>query len=170
MITNPTKTILHTTPGYSQKGAVLIVSLMILLVLTILGISGLSGASLQERMAHNFQQALVAFQSAESAISRSVIAGNPDTNTYYVQASDPLEAARQAGLGNVITYANPDSYEADTTTTVAYLGGGNRCTGISFELGCNKFNITVTATIAATNTTTTHIQTVERTAPGGSGP
>jgi type IV pilus assembly protein PilX len=170
MKAQPTNTVMYAAPSHQQKGAVLIVSLMILLVLTILGISGLSGSSLQERMAHNFQQSLIAFQSAESAISRAVIAGNPDTHTYYVQASDPLESARQAGLGTVVTYTNPDSYEADTTTTVAYLGGGNRCTGISFSLGCNRFNITVVATIAATNTTTTHVQTVERTAPGGSKP
>ena len=170
MIPTLTNTFMRTTPRHQQKGAVLIVSLMILLVLTVLGISGLSGASLQERMAHNFQQALVAFQSAESAISRAVIAGNPDTDTYYVQASDPLESARQVGLGNTVTYANPDTYAANTTTTVAYVGGGNRCPGTSFVLGCNKFNITVTATIAATNTSATHVQTVERTAPGGSGP
>lgn len=155
---------------HQQKGAVLIISLMLMMVLTILGLSGLSGASLEERMAHNFQQSIVAFQSAESAIARTVIAGNPDDKIFYISDYDPIEAARQAGVNSVIDYDNPDSYESDTSITVVYKGGGNRCVGFSYELSCSKFDITVASTIAATSTNTTHVQTVERIGPGGSGP
>lgn len=170
MMPTPTNTVMYTTTGHQQKGAVLIVSLMILLVLTILGISGLSSSSLQERMAHNFQQSLVAFQSAESAISRAVIAGNPDSSTYYVQATDPLESALQAGINNTVTYANPDTYEANTATNIVYTGIGSGCPDTTFTMPCNKFDITVAASIATTNTTTTHVQTVGRIGPGRSGP
>lgn len=53
---------------HEQKGAVLLVSLMILLVLTLIGVSSLNGSLLEEKMAANSQTSTTVFQSAESAI------------------------------------------------------------------------------------------------------
>lgn len=57
-----------TYPPVHQKGAALIVSLLILLVMTVLGVSAMSTSVLQERMANNHHQRQVAFQAAEAAL------------------------------------------------------------------------------------------------------
>ncbi|MCB1926124.1 MAG: pilus assembly protein PilX [Gammaproteobacteria bacterium] len=53
---------------HGEKGAVLIVSLVILLVLTIIGISGAQRSVMEERMAGNYRDRLVAFQATETAL------------------------------------------------------------------------------------------------------
>ena len=52
----------------SQKGSVLIVSLIFLLLLTIVGVSSMNMTSLEERMAGNFRDHDLAFQAAEAAL------------------------------------------------------------------------------------------------------
>lgn len=52
----------------SQRGATLMVSLVILSVMTIVGVSTMQSATLQERMASNARQKLVARSAAESAL------------------------------------------------------------------------------------------------------
>ena len=52
----------------NQKGAALIVGLVLMLVLTVLGISGMNMASLELQMANNTQAAQLAFQAAETGI------------------------------------------------------------------------------------------------------
>lgn len=56
----------HQSNRHAQRGAVLIVSLILLLVMTILALSGSQMARLQERMSGNIRDADVAFQSAEA--------------------------------------------------------------------------------------------------------
>ena len=51
-----------------QGGSVLIVALVILVILTLLGMSGMNNTLMQERMARNMQEALSAFQAAESGL------------------------------------------------------------------------------------------------------
>jgi len=51
-----------------QKGAALIVGLVLMLVLTVLGISGMNMATLELTMARNTQAAQLAFQAAETGI------------------------------------------------------------------------------------------------------
>ncbi|MBL4851071.1 MAG: hypothetical protein JKY90_02145 [Gammaproteobacteria bacterium] len=57
----------HLSPR-RQKGAVLVVSLLMLLVLTLLGISSMNHSSLEEKMAHATLDRNVALQSAEAAL------------------------------------------------------------------------------------------------------
>lgn len=52
----------------SQRGSVLIVSLVFLLILTLVGISAMNMSSLEERMAGNFKDHQMAFQIAEAAL------------------------------------------------------------------------------------------------------
>ncbi|MCG7530611.1 hypothetical protein MHM98_04470 [Psychrobium sp. MM17-31] len=52
----------------SQRGAVLVVSLVVLLVITLISTSQLSNAQSQSRMVSNAQQASITFNSAESAL------------------------------------------------------------------------------------------------------
>ena len=52
----------------SQRGAVLIVALVLLLVLTILGTAGIQDTAMEERMAGNFRDYSAALQAAETAL------------------------------------------------------------------------------------------------------
>jgi type IV pilus assembly protein PilX len=55
-------------PFMHQRGAALIVGLMILTIMTIIGITAMGSTTLEERMANNTRQRQVAFQSAEAAL------------------------------------------------------------------------------------------------------
>ena len=55
-------------PLNTQRGAVLLVSLMILLIMTVLGIAGMSSTTMEEKMAANNQQQQQAYQAAETAL------------------------------------------------------------------------------------------------------
>jgi type IV pilus assembly protein PilX len=56
----------------SQRGAALVVGLLLLLVLTLLAISGMNSATLELVMAGNTQYQQNAFQSAENGIEQSI--------------------------------------------------------------------------------------------------
>lgn len=58
---------LQGTP-YGQKGAVLILGLIMLLLMSIVGMAAIRGSGLQETMAGNMRERNLAFQSAESAL------------------------------------------------------------------------------------------------------
>jgi type IV pilus assembly protein PilX len=63
-----------------QKGAALIVGLVLLLVLTVLGISGMNTALLEMTMAGNTQAAQLSFQAAETGIDVAM-SGNVSTSS-----------------------------------------------------------------------------------------
>lgn len=52
----------------AQRGAVLIVGLVLLLVVTLIGVSALRTTALQERMTGNLRQTNIAFQAAEAGL------------------------------------------------------------------------------------------------------
>lgn len=54
--------------GRTQRGAVLLVSLVFLLLLTLLGVSSMQNATLQEKMASSVMMRNVSFQAAEAAL------------------------------------------------------------------------------------------------------
>ncbi len=54
--------------GTRQQGAVLITALVLLVVLTLLGVSGMQNTILEERMAGNYRDSQIAFESAEAAL------------------------------------------------------------------------------------------------------
>nr|MCU0936636.1 PilX N-terminal domain-containing pilus assembly protein [Gammaproteobacteria bacterium] len=56
-------------PARSQRGAVLIVALILLAVLTLLGVTAMSTTSLEEKMAANTQEGTRAFQIAETGLA-----------------------------------------------------------------------------------------------------
>jgi len=60
-----------------QKGAVLIVSLMMMLLLTIIGVTAMNNVTMEERMAGNLRDGDLSFQAAESALrdGENVLAG-----------------------------------------------------------------------------------------------
>ena len=53
-----------------QRGAVLVVALIMLLLMTIIGLTSMRGTNLQENMASNLRESNLSFQSAEAALRK----------------------------------------------------------------------------------------------------
>lgn len=67
-------------PRADERGAALIVGLILMLALTVLGISGMNMATLELTMANNMQSQQLAFQRAETGIDRAItMPANPGT-------------------------------------------------------------------------------------------
>lgn len=106
-----------------QRGAVLVVSLLVLLVLTLIGISSLDNSVLEEKMASNAQTSSITFQAAESAIRQAVL---PERN-------DPPGAVSDARIGeaavnrsaNGITSSSQLVYDPDVPPTIPDTNGGS---------------------------------------------
>lgn len=70
----------RTKQGVHQRGAALIVSLIIMVIMTLLGLAAIRGVTQQERMAGNSQSRSVSFQAAEKAlrdIEQTIEAASP---------------------------------------------------------------------------------------------
>ncbi len=97
-----------------QRGAALVVSLLILLVLTLIGVSGMQSTVLEERMASNTRERNIAFQAAESALR--------DAETYIDGITTTGDFDGTAGLFSD-TQDEPDYTSAatwsDNATSVA---------------------------------------------------
>ncbi|MCZ6585712.1 MAG: pilus assembly PilX N-terminal domain-containing protein, partial [Gammaproteobacteria bacterium] len=73
---------------HDQRGAVLVVGLIILMVLTVLGVSSMNTATLELTMAGNAQFHQEAFQAAETGIDISM--ARRDFNTLAPAVVDPM--------------------------------------------------------------------------------
>lgn len=116
----------------TQKGAVLILALVMMTVLTLIGVSSMSSSSLELKVASNAQQHNTAFQAAQSriAFSSAIDPVNPinfliaiDLNNppYPVQVCDPP--------------ACPDGANWAATAQVTYL---DCATGLGSSLEAGK--------------------------------
>jgi type IV pilus assembly protein PilX len=76
-------------PRMRQKGAALIVGLVLLLVLTVLGISGINMAALDLNMTSNTQSAEYAFEAAETGIDVA-LSGPVDTAAPFSYTDVPV--------------------------------------------------------------------------------
>src|SRR5882672_11919751 len=89
-----------------QRGAALVIGLILLLLLTLLAVSGMNSASLEFIMAGNEQYRANAFQAAEAGIEQSMALG----------AFNP--AAIQPPLNGA-----PNATDTWSSTIIAQLGG-----------------------------------------------
>lgn len=95
-----------------QRGAVLIIALVMLLLLTLIGVAGLRDTQLQERMAGGAQDREIALQAAEAALREAEEAvedgdvsdlDGGDAVKYYDGPDDPDDLQRKDGGGNAVT-------------------------------------------------------------------
>ena len=93
-----------TLPG-RQRGAALVIGLILLLILTVLGVSGLGTSAVEVRIADNNKQKEYAFQSAESASREELTNG----------AAITLTGAEVPGLA--VRPQNNYTYQLDTGGT-----------------------------------------------------
>ncbi len=75
-----------------QRGAVLVVGLILLMVLTVLGISGMNTATLELTMAGNTQYHQEAFQAAETGLDISIAQRNFNAAVPAILPVTPLAA------------------------------------------------------------------------------
>lgn len=64
--------------SHREKGAALVVSLILLLIMTIIGVTSLRTTTLEEKMAGNMRDKSLAFQAAEAALRDAEIVLSPD--------------------------------------------------------------------------------------------
>ena len=81
---------------YQQKGAVLIMGLVLLMALTIVGVASLSNNTLQSRMAGNLMDSNLAFNAAETAARAVQATLNPDFDS-----QDNCAGSTYDGVSNV---------------------------------------------------------------------
>jgi type IV pilus assembly protein PilX len=97
----------------AQRGAVLIVGLVILLVITMLGITGQQHTVLQERMAGNMRQNDMALQAAEAALQVGLA---------YVEEQNPIDATGTNFVSTSCTVADTETASADSDDPCTRMG------------------------------------------------
>lgn len=115
-----------------QRGAALIISLVILLVITVIGLTSMKTSILQERMSANAQNARQAFLAAEAAsqdLFRKLEPMN-SSSTEWKRALDALDAGIRVAT-TPVAYGGAGSGKA-ATAELRYLGEANLVEGHSF--------------------------------------
>jgi hypothetical protein len=105
------------TRSHRQRGASLVIALVLLLVLCVLAVSGMGSASLQLTMAGNKQYTENAFQLAETAVDRSLQLGPFSTSLPNVVAETEVTGPDGLQIG---TFSATTAFQEDT----APPGGG----------------------------------------------
>ena len=141
---NDSNTKVHILPP-RQRGAVLVIGLLILLVMTLIGVTAMSTSTMQERMSANGMNANIAFQAAESAV---------------IAAMSSLATVKSA-MGTVgpvngptVTYGS-GSLTAVGNSQVTYVGDSIP-DGTSLGIGtsgltAHQFTASSTSTVTAAN-------------------
>ena len=119
------------TPPTRQRGAALVIGLVLLLVMTLLGITGLSSSTFDLAMAGNSQNAQSSFQAAESTIEVELRLGAAGTDAPRVnenydfgggargRAETGFQASRLPPPGYSLTEFQADHYLITSTGTAA---------------------------------------------------
>ncbi len=141
--------------GSRQRGAALVVGLILLLVLTILAVSGVITSTLELRMVGNTQLQERAFQAAEVAIEDALANSPLSTSIPVLQPMIP----------------NPDSPDDQYSFALGFVGAaplGSGMTGYSIGTGFTTYHFQVDATgTAPGNAMAQHVQSFYIIGPGG---
>lgn len=94
-------------PIQNQRGAVLIISMIILLLLTILGVTSMRTTQLEERMAGNARDRHVAFEAAEAALidAETFVQAIVTATPFDLNGSDGLYSD-DPSFNNIETYVD----------------------------------------------------------------
>ena len=101
-----------------QRGSILIVSLMILVVLTMIGVSSMTTSSLQERMAGNFRDRQIAFQSAEFALAYAEDFAKTSINSASIFTNNNGYYAKYDGPTNLNVFDSTETWWTGTNSRV----------------------------------------------------
>lgn len=165
-------------PHQKQRGAALIVSLMMLLVMTIIGVSSMQTNILEEKMANNNRDISLSLQSAEAAqreaeayietIVSPAAAFDGTTHWLYPDNSDPdvyaeatWNTARSYQGGDITNVTTRPKYIIELIGTIGSATTDVNINGYGESSGSgdvNSFRITTRGT-GKSNDTVTMIQT-----------
>jgi len=144
-------------PRAAQRGAALVIGLILLLVLTLLAVSGMNTSTLELQMSGNQQFGQDAFQAAETGIDRALQSGDYTT----VETTTVPETALPDSTDTV---ASETVFNADNGVTPVPAGGYSL--GVSKGFQAYHFDITSTGT-AGRGATSTQTQSFYIVGPGG---
>lgn len=125
----------------AQRGAALVVSMVLLVILTLLAISGMNTATTELTMAGNEQYQTAAFQAAETGIERAIASGTYDTTA-------PVTVPEQA-LPNDTRVATVTLPRGPSSAPAGYSYG---------EFGAEHFEIQSTGRTLVRNANAMHTQ------------
>jgi type IV pilus assembly protein PilX len=94
-----------------QKGAVLVISLLLLLVMTLLGLGASQSTRLQERMAGNQRDQEVALQGAEASLRAAETILSPVVNEVLTRCLAPSDSCNSYDMKVLV--GNPTAEEED---------------------------------------------------------
>lgn len=116
---------------HRQRGAALIVGLVMLLVITVLAVTGMNTSTVQLMMAGNKQFSESAFQAAETGIDRALLAGSFNTALVDVRP----EALVSTGYGHA-RVGSQTAFEARTPVPSGgfSIGGDDTFSAYHFEV------------------------------------
>lgn len=162
---------LNSRPPQKERGAVLIVSLVMLLIVTLIAVSSMQGTVMEEKMAGNTRDRNLAFQTAESSLREAEIyvAGLASMGTftgsgglYGLTDAEPYYATSTTWsdtLNHVVGSAPHGSYEAPRYfikhyTVVKGTAGALNMSGYGDNKGTGDitiFKVTARSTGASTD-------------------
>jgi type IV pilus assembly protein PilX len=152
-----------------QRGAALVVGLILLLVLTVLGISGLVTAALELQMAGNAQNEERAFQAAEVGIERTLL--DPALSTSWTIGNMTNSSSTTYALQNKQGYVQGSTTEQfETRTYYDTSAGGTPVPGGGYSLGTGLeayHFVTESTGVAPRGSRGTHVQSYYILGPGG---
>jgi len=147
-----------------ERGAALVMGILLLLTLTILAVSGLAAAVLELRMAGNVQYQERAFQAAEYAIEQAL--ASPDLGTNYTYSSPKVVPA--SGSPPAVPGSPPDTY-AYRMYYDAALGGTPLPGRAGASSGLEAYHFVIEATgHSARGASARHVQGFFLVGPAGS--
>lgn len=126
--------LLAISTGRYQRGAALIMSMVILLILTLLGITAMGTSSLEEKMSGNTQEITRAFEAAESGLIEW--AKTPGSIVLDIQSTSPTY--------NYGSYGN-----ADVTSKFLQFTAPKRGSGYGSNFDAANFQLDSTGTTKA---------------------
>ncbi len=154
----------------SQRGAVLVLSLVLLTVLTLAGVASMTGSSLELRASSNAQQYQQVFEAALSRIEFAASADPDNPLDYLVQIpdiEDPTTWPQQTCDSND---GCADGSGWTATAAMDFTGGCRAMPGFSLESGrapvMRTFEITVDASNTAGTARSVQVQGVRHPAAG----
>lgn len=162
--------------SHRQRGAVLIVALVVLIILTLLGVSTMSSSGLELRMSGNFLEKAVSFENAEDV---RVVAENMVHTIVSRMEGNTTEHARQAAVAVGLNKGFYDRTVGSNPTVEAvefwedtnnYMQVGSAGAGYALEyLGVHAVYLNRTDAIAGTNDALMHVFRITTIGQGADG-
>lgn len=127
---------LHPTPAHHprrERGAALIISLILLVLITLVGVASLRNVVLEEKMSANFYDRSLAFQAAEAALraGEAVAAAQAPNHTQSKARGTPTDATQCSSTCSGGLCSPPGYYDTSTNEYVPVCEGRWAMAGFS---------------------------------------